>query len=342
MTIAAASSTIRAPAGQPPRRPQVRQLAAQHGVRLGLALGGQRRADPRGERHGPAQQAVVGVARPRPPRRAGRARTPAASPASGSGCRSREPVDSANSASIIDASTSRASTRAGVAGQLQVGGELLGGVEGDPVDEHRQVPEQPPLVVGEQLVGPLDGGAQRPVPRRRRWAAPPSRSSARSSRRCRSASENVDSRPAASSMASGMPSRRRTMSATSSQVRGRGRRAGAHPARPGRGTPPPRRTSRRLAARGAAAASGASRKACSRGQAERLAAGRQHASAAGRPPAARRRASRTASSRCSQLSSTQQAGPVAEQRDAGGQDVARDDVQVQCRRERVRDRGRGR
>src|SRR3712207_7434913 len=52
----------------------------------------------------------------------------------------------------------------GVAAQAQVGGESLGGRQVDAVDELRQVPEQAPLVLGEELVGPLHGRAQGPMP----------------------------------------------------------------------------------------------------------------------------------------------------------------------------------
>src|SRR3712207_7118300 len=48
----------------------------------------------------------------------------------------------------------------GVAAQAQVGGESLGGRQFDAVDELRQVPEQAPLVLGEELVGTLHGRAQ--------------------------------------------------------------------------------------------------------------------------------------------------------------------------------------
>ena len=50
-----------------------------------------------------------------------------------------------------------------VAGEAELGGDVFGGGEVDSVGEHRQVPEQPPLVGGEELVGPLEGRAQRPV-----------------------------------------------------------------------------------------------------------------------------------------------------------------------------------
>ena len=42
---------------------------------------------------------------------------------------------------------------------------LLGRVQGPPAVEHRQPPEQHPLGVGEQLVAPVDGRAQGPLPR---------------------------------------------------------------------------------------------------------------------------------------------------------------------------------
>ncbi|MDN5930542.1 MAG: hypothetical protein L0I24_05690, partial [Pseudonocardia sp.] len=48
--------------------------------------------------------------------------------------------------------------------QTQVARHFLGGGEIDAVDEHREVPEEPPLVVGQQVVGPLDGRPQRAVP----------------------------------------------------------------------------------------------------------------------------------------------------------------------------------
>ena len=38
--------------------------------------------------------------------------------------------------------------------------QALGGRQGDAVGEDRQVPEQPLLVLGQQLVGPLDGGPE--------------------------------------------------------------------------------------------------------------------------------------------------------------------------------------
>ena len=69
-----------------------------------------------------------------------------------------------------------------VAVEAQPGGDLLSRGQVDAVGEHRQVPEQPPLFVGQQLVGPFHGRAQRAVPRLAVGRPPPSRSSARSSR----------------------------------------------------------------------------------------------------------------------------------------------------------------
>ena len=167
---------------------------------------------------------------------------------------------------------------------------------------------------------------------------PPSRSRARSSRRCRSTSEKPDSRPAASSIASGSPSRRRTMSATSAQLRRRGRGAGADPAGPveeDRHRRDPGRVLRvRVGKRERRQPEGVLR-----GEPERFAAGGQH-----RQPRARgqERGDRVAR-RVEQVLAVvddQQPGALAEERDAGREDVALDDLQVQRRRQRVRDRGR--
>jgi hypothetical protein len=53
---------------------------------------------------------------------------------------------------------------AGIRLHVQVCRDPLGRVEVDAVGEDRQMPEGSPLVLGEQLVGPLDGRPQRPVP----------------------------------------------------------------------------------------------------------------------------------------------------------------------------------
>ena len=49
--------------------------------------------------------------------------------------------------------------------RCRVGAHLLGRVQAPPAPEHRQPPEQHPLGIGEQLVAPVDGRAQRPLPR---------------------------------------------------------------------------------------------------------------------------------------------------------------------------------
>ena len=90
---------------------------------------------------------------------------------------------------------------------------------------------------------------------------------------------------------------------------------------------------------GSGSGSGASRKVYSGGRPERLAAGGQH-----RQPRARRqeRGDRLAR-RVEQVLAVvddQQPGALAEERDAGREDVALDDLQVQRRRQGVRDRGR--
>ena len=78
-----------------------------------------------------------------------------------------------------------------------------------------KLPEQLLLVGGEQVVGPPDRGAERTVPvvpvRTAAAQADPANGRAGPADRAR---DRVESRPAASSMASGMPSSRRTMSAT--------------------------------------------------------------------------------------------------------------------------------
>jgi hypothetical protein len=47
--------------------------------------------------------------------------------------------------------------------EAHVRSDLLDRGQLDPVRENRQVPEQPPLGLGKQLVGPLDRGAERAV-----------------------------------------------------------------------------------------------------------------------------------------------------------------------------------
>ena len=89
----------------------------------------------------------------------------------------------------MEASTSRARAVPGSTVEAEVGGDVFGGVQVDAVDEDGEVPEQALLVVGEQLVRPLQGGPQRPVPGVGAGLAAPRRSSARSSRSCRSDSE---------------------------------------------------------------------------------------------------------------------------------------------------------
>ena len=44
------------------------------------------------------------------------------------------------------------------------GAHLLGGVQRPPAAEHREPPQHDPLVVGEQVVAPVEGGLERPVP----------------------------------------------------------------------------------------------------------------------------------------------------------------------------------
>ena len=63
--------------------------------------------------------------------------------------------------STIEASTRWASGTGGVAGKAEVGGDELGGGQIEPVGEDREVPEQSLLVVGQQVVGPLDRLAAR-------------------------------------------------------------------------------------------------------------------------------------------------------------------------------------
>ena len=120
------------------------------------------------------------------------------------------------------------------------------------------------------------------------------------------------------------------------EVRGRGRRAGAHSAGPVEEHRHGGNLRRLLP--GARQRERGQPEGVFGGQAERLAARRQHA----QPRAGRQQRADDVARGVEQVLAVvdhQQAGPVAEQRRAGGQDVARDDVQVQRRGERVRDRG---
>jgi hypothetical protein len=141
-----------AAAGQPPRGPQVRQLAAQGGVGLRLALGGHGGGDPRGQLDGPAQHAagcgLVLAGRRQPVEAERPQRVQHAVP----GAPRELGVDHGG----VDEAGQDASR---ITFQAQLGGEPLGGVEVDAVGEDRQVPEQSPFVVREELVGPLDGRA---------------------------------------------------------------------------------------------------------------------------------------------------------------------------------------
>ena len=87
------------------------------------------------------------------------------------------------------------------------GADLLGRLEGKAAGEHGEAAKQRPLVVGEQLMAPVDRGAQGLEPRRWRCAA--RRSGGGSDPRGPLAicsTESIRTRAAASSIASGSPS----------------------------------------------------------------------------------------------------------------------------------------
>ncbi len=97
--------------------------------------------------------------------------------------------------------------------------------------EDAEPSEQGPFVLGQQVVAPRDGLAKRAMSDRARPVDEPARVSRRCSRRSnRSAGERIRSRAAASSIASGRPSRRRAISATASDVVVGEREVGPDPA----------------------------------------------------------------------------------------------------------------
>ena len=305
-----------------PGGPQVRELLTQHGIGLGLVFAGQSGMDPGGELHCPTEQApgrgVVLASRHEPVEAEGahRRQHAVAGTTQGLGVHigvhiavtvSVDDVGVDDSASIIEASTRPASTLPG-SRHAQDRRRAFGVIEVDAVDEDRQVPEQPPFVVGRAAGRTTRWSRAGSGAVRRRWAC--RRRAGPASGRAGGAGRpgrSVDSRPAASSMASGIPSSRRTMSATT--------RSSAAPAvdpagpgRPCRGTPRRRGPApvmarrdpgrcRREPARAAAPAGRRTRRPA------RAAPGWWPArSAAGQLASTASTMSRTASSRCSQLS----------------------------------------
>ena len=135
-----------------PRRPpcdaQVRQLAAQHGVGLGLAVSGDRRLEPATQFDRPPDQPPRGGLRLA---RGGEAVEPERAQ------RLQHAVAGASAEGHLDhgrVDEPGQETR-GVARDTEIGGEPLGGVQVDAVDEHREVTKQPLLVGGQQPVGPF-------------------------------------------------------------------------------------------------------------------------------------------------------------------------------------------
>ena len=144
-------------ASQAPRGPQVGQLPTQDGVGLRFALCGLGGVDPAGQLDCPAQQPLsrgavfAGRGQPVEPECPDRLEHAVAGPILEGG------VDHG----CVDEVGQRASR---VAGEAELGGDVFGCGEVDSIGEDRQVPEQLLLVGGEELVGPLEGRAQRPVP----------------------------------------------------------------------------------------------------------------------------------------------------------------------------------
>ena len=177
------------------------------------------------------------------------------------------------------------------------GADLLGGLQGEAAGEDGQAPEEHALLAGEQVVAPVDGGAQRLLARARRAAATGQDVEA-VAEACRDLVERERAtRAAASSMASGMPSRRRQMSSIVASSAGR-----AEP-----GAAAARSTNRRPAS-----ASDGTRQVTSPGQrsGSRLVARIRRPGPAEQPLGE----AAQASTRCSQLSSTRKASRAGQVR----------------------------
>ena len=111
--------------------------------------------------------------------------------------------------SIIDLSTSatsRSSTSTGV--DVAAGGDLLGRVEREAAGEHREAPEHRALALGQQLVAPVDRRLQRLLAGQHRARAAGEQPEAVVEPGRDLLDRSPRTRAAASSTASGMPSRR--------------------------------------------------------------------------------------------------------------------------------------
>ena len=97
--------------------------------------------------------------------------------------------------------------------ELIPGAHALDRLELESASEHRQPTKQRPLVRLEKVVAPLHRGRERLLARRRRPALAPEYAEAIVSRSAIAAGPSAPRRPAASSIASGRPSRRPTSEA---------------------------------------------------------------------------------------------------------------------------------
>ena len=184
--------------------------------------------------------------------------------------------------------------------------ELLDPFEPEPAGEHREAPEQAPLVVVEQVVAPVERRAQRLLARQRGAAAAGEQAEAVVEPRG-DLLDRQRARPARppARCASGMPSSRRQISATAGGVppARRAKAAGRRARSTNRRTASTRRARHGRRRRAAAPATARARSPRRRRRSgSRLVARTRSVGAAAEQRA--RPARRTPSSRCSQLSST--------------------------------------